>query len=261
MHKCLLFFSVFFLFSFSETSLKKRISDADFRYEFYTTNKAINPERDRQYFWFKGGAIHNSEYGMAGELLHSQFQKFYHSNQLAEAGKYNNGLKEGNWKSWFKNGVLQSNVYWSEGQKDGSYYAYDETGFLIEFGKFKNNKKHGRWINYISKDTLKYREGKVVLKKIKEKDTIQKNKPGFFKRIFSKKDTLQSKQRKADKVKGASGEETKKGFFKRVFSKKQKNENATIVEQQISPLIQKEKKDNFFKRLFSKKEKKPNNNG
>ena len=98
--KICLLLSTVLLFSFSETSLKKRISDADFRYEFYTTNKAVNPEPDRQYFWFKGGAIHNSEYG---ELLHSQFQKFYHSNQLAEAGKYNNGLKEGNWKSWFKN--------------------------------------------------------------------------------------------------------------------------------------------------------------
>jgi antitoxin component YwqK of YwqJK toxin-antitoxin module len=262
MRKYLLFLSVFFLFSFTEVSLKKRISDAEFRYEFYTTNKAVNPEPDRQYFWFKGGAIHNSEYGLAGELLHSQYQKFYHSNQLAEAGKYDSGLKDGIWKTWFKNGTLQSNIYWNDGQKDGSYYAYDESGFLVEQGKFKNNKKHGRWINYISKDTLKYRDGKVILKKIKVKDTTQNNKPGLLKRMFTKKDSLKSGEIKTDKIRNTPAQKTKKpGFLKRIFTKKEKivNQPVAAKQQKQTTVTDTKKKDNFFKRLFSKKEKKPKN--
>ncbi|MCO6147924.1 toxin-antitoxin system YwqK family antitoxin [Flavobacterium sp. NRK1] len=224
--KICLLLSVFFLFSFSETSLKKRISDADFRYEFYTTDKTLSPKPERQYYWFKGGAIHNSEYGLAGELLHKDFFKFYHSNQLAETGKYNNGLKEGYWKTWFKNGVLQSNTYWDSGQKDGRYYAYDETGFLIEQGKYKNNKKHGRWVNYISKDTLKYRDGKIVVKKIKVKkvkDTLHNNRQGFLKRLFIKKQKDENVNSATPAVKkNNSGTEKKPGFFKRLFSKKEK---------------------------------------
>jgi len=137
MRKFFLLLMVFTLFSFSDTSLKKRISDAQYRYEFYTTNKVVSAQQGRSYYWFKGGAIHNSEYGMAGELLHDSFLKFYHTNQLAEAGTYKNGLKEGYWKNWFDNGTLQSQTYWNKGQKDGKHMAYDKTGFLTEAGSIK----------------------------------------------------------------------------------------------------------------------------
>ena len=76
----LLVFSIVYMFSFSDTSLKKRISDENYRYEFYTTDKKVAPRSDRNYYWFKGGRIHQSEEGVAGELLHDEFLKFYHSN-------------------------------------------------------------------------------------------------------------------------------------------------------------------------------------
>ncbi|MEL1244925.1 hypothetical protein AAEO56_11675 [Flavobacterium sp. DGU11] len=237
MRKFFLFFAVAILFSFSDTSLKKRISDQQFRYEFYTTDKEVFAEPDRYYFWFRGGAIHSSENGIGGELLHSDFLKFYLSNQLAESGKFKNGLKEGYWKTWFPNGVLHSKTYWSDGQMDGSYYGYDETGFMVEEGKFKNHRKHGRWINYISKDTLKYKDGKVVVPKVKPvKDTLQQKKEGnFFKRLFSRKKkegkeeaaerpakNKSAKKPVAEKKETPAKADEKPGFFKRIFSKKKK---------------------------------------
>lgn len=263
MRKYLLVLSSLLLLSFTGISLKKRISDADYRYEFYTTDKVVSAKPDREYYWFKGGAIHNSEYGMAGELLQDEYLKFYHSNQLAEAGKYDNGLKEGYWKTWFKNGTLQSKTYWSDGQKDGGYLSYDQTGFLTEEGKYKNNKKHGRWINYISKDTLKYADGKIIEKKIKVKkvkDTLN-TKPGFFKRLFTKKDKNAENPAGSSSIqKTDNADGTKKpGFFKRVFSKKEKNQNNQAVSKnRIKPTEGAPNKDGFFKMLFSKKEK---NNG
>lgn len=222
------------LVSFAGTSLKKRISDESFRYEFYTTDKNIKPESERQYYWFKGGKIHNSEYGLAGELLHDEYLKFYHSNQLAEAGTFKNGLKKGYWKTWFENGTLQSKTYWDDGQKDGPYISFDLLGNISETGKYKNNKKHGVWISYITKDTLKYRNGELIVKSKKDKDTLseKKKKPGLLKRLFSKKqkDSLDTQnnvqklpepnydnrqqQNTADTIKA------KKGFFSRLFSKK-----------------------------------------
>lgn len=230
MRKYFLLIVLFMLFGFGGTSLKKRISDANWRYEFYTTDKVVTPKSEREYYWFKGGLIHKSEYGTGGELLHKDFYKYYHSNQLAETGQYKCGLKEGYWKTWFENGALQSEVYWSSGQRDGSYYMYDQTGFLVEKGRFKNNKKHGRWINYISKDTLKYRRGELVIKKVKVKDTLS-DKPGFFKRLFGSKKEKQGKENQPEVKKSkpadrndnntqAAGEgQPKKTFFGRLFSK------------------------------------------
>jgi len=236
MSKILVFLGTILLLAFANVSTIKRISDTNYRYEFYTTNKKISPKEGRNYFWFKGGAIHNTEFGVGGELLHDDFQKFYHSNQLSEAGRFKNGLKEGYWKTWFENGILQTKSYWNKGQKDGHYYSYDQTGFLVEAGSYKNNKKNGRWINFISKDTLRYRNGVVVVNKIKSvKDTLGSNekKPGFFKRIFLKKqkDSINTADGKVntnsvDALPDTSMEvkidkkKENQGFFKRVFSKK-----------------------------------------
>jgi hypothetical protein len=72
------------LSSFKDPIQKKKITDVNFRYEFYTTQKDATPKQGIIYSWFKGGAIHTTENGASGELLHSSFEKFYLDNQLAE---------------------------------------------------------------------------------------------------------------------------------------------------------------------------------
>ena len=66
---------LFGTFSFNSYDLKKRITDKSFRYEFYTTNENVKVKTNRFYYWFKGGAIHASEYGVSGELLDGEFEK------------------------------------------------------------------------------------------------------------------------------------------------------------------------------------------
>lgn len=239
MRKYLLFLLVFMLFSFAETSLKKRISDSLYRYEFYTTDRVVSAQPDREYFWFKGGTIHNSEFGTGGDLLHDAYLKFYHSNQLAESGKFKNGLKSGYWKSWYESGVLQCKAYWGEGQLDGSFFTYDNSGKLIQKGKYKNNKKHGVWINYVNKDTLKFNKGEIVIKKVKDTVVSKKDKrPGMLKRLFSKKYRAEN-----DSIKKAS------------------QQNVEVQQSIIDTSAVNKNKPNFFKRLFMKKEKKPKNDG
>ena len=263
MRKFFLFFSVLLFFSFTGTSLKKRISDKLYRYEFFTTDATVIAKSAREYFWFKGGVIHNSEYGTAGELLHDNFVKFYHSNQLAEAGKFNRGLKTGYWKKWYEDGTLQSKVYWDEGQMDGSFYVYGLKGNLIEEGSFKNNKKHGRWINYVNKDTIRYKHGLQVIKKVK--DTLDKNKKaGLFVRLFSKKDKIAKEK---TSLQPDVEKEKRKSFFRRLVSSKEKKDGNSSIKHP-KPVKSKEKvqekavkemnEDGFFKRLFSKKDKKQN---
>jgi hypothetical protein len=204
----LLFFALF-LISFSDPYSIKRISDADFRYEFYTTNKDKKVKTNKTYYWFKGGAIHNTQSGVAGELLHGKFTKMYHSNQLAEEGFFRKGTKRGLWKTWYANGVLETTQYWVSGLKSGLYLHYDQNGKLIEKGRYTNSRKYGKWIDYIKKDTTIYKRGEIYIKKTnnnktnketnnntklktssqtKKQDTLIK-KESFFKRLFKKKKT------------------------------------------------------------------------
>lgn len=241
MRKFFLVFSIITLFSFS-SPLKKRISDAVYRYEFYTTDNVVSPKEDRQYYWFKGGTIHNSEFGVGGELLDGTYNKFYHSNQLAENGDFKNGLKNGYWKNWYASGTLASKVYWDNGQMDGSFTLYDKLGGLIESGRYKNNKKHSVWIDYVKKDTTVYKNGTIVI--IKVKDTASGSaRPGFIKRLFKSKHKAAPQN-----VNSKPKEEQKQTFFKKLFGKK--SGKAPKQEKKDKEGI---KKEGFLKRLFSKK--------
>ncbi len=197
--------------SFSDPYSIKRISDKDFRYEFYTTSKVIKPKSDKIYYWFKGGMIHNTQSGMAGELLNDKFVKMYHSNQLAEQGFFKKGLKVGSWKTWHQNGIIETIQKWNNGFKSGDFYHYNEVGALIEKGKYKNNKKNGTWIDFTKKDTITYKNGIIFVKKTK----LPKEEKAKKKEEKQKTETAKTTSQKDSNHEGG------KSFFKRLFSKKE----------------------------------------
>lgn len=201
--KTLTFFIIIFtITSFSDPYSIKRISDKDFRYEFYTTKKILTPKLSKNYYWFKGGTIHHATSGIAGELLNDKFVKMYHTNQLAEQGCFRNGLKKGLWKTWHKNGNLETTQRWSGGVRSGTFQRFDTLGILTEKGIYTNDLKFGKWINFVKKDTISYNRSIAVNKNKENKDTettknpkyknskiieTNSNKPNFFQRLFSKK--------------------------------------------------------------------------
>lgn len=192
-------------------------------------------DEGKTYYWFRNSQIHQSNGFAGGLVLHDTYTKYYRSNQLAEKGAFDLGLKDGVWLTWYENGSLKSSQEWWNGVKHGDYRYYDTEGKLIYQGNYKRDTRHGEWIDHLKKDTLNYKRGEVI---IEEVDTVQK--PSFLKRLFGKKEK-------------DSLEENKPGFFKRLFTKK----NDSL--QQNKPL-NKEKdtatSPNFFQRLFGKKEKK-----
>lgn len=214
--------SGFLLISFSDPYTIKRISDANFRYEFYTTDKKIKTKSNKIYYWFKGGLIHNTQSGMTGELLQDKFIKMYHSNQLAEQGTFKKGLKIGLWKTWFTNGLLETTQKWSNGLQSGNFFRYNENGLLLEKGSFKSGRKHGLWIDYIKKDTVIFKRGVVFVKKVKpskaEKTKIKEEKQKI--KSVKKEDRIKKSASKKLETTSETKPE-KKGFFKRLFSKKQ----------------------------------------
>jgi MORN repeat variant len=248
----------FFLLSFSDPYTIKRISDANFRYEFYTLEKEIKPNANKTYYWFKGGAIHHAQSGVGGSLLNDSFVKMYLSNQLAEQGQFKKGLKEGLWKTWFANGKLQTVEKWNKGLKTGNYLRYDENGILLEKGNYKNDKKQNKWIDYVKKDTLVYKKGIVVVKKQKLSELDQ------YKLNVEKTKIEQSKKelKEAKKLKESTTLATYKATDKeneKILKEREKAEKQAKKPQMISKEDSKLKA--FFKNLFKKKQPKQNNNG
>lgn len=250
------------LVSFSDPYSIRRISDANFRYEFYTTEKKVTPKANKMYYWFKGGAIHNTQGGITGTLLHDKFIKMYHSNQLAEQGEFKNGLKKGIWKTWYPSGVVETSQDWSNGLKSGKYYHYDANGVLDVKGNYRGDKKQGKWIDFIKKDTIVYKDEVVVLKKSKI------SKAEKFKLKQESEDAKEAKKalQKSEQLKTATDLTDYKAKVKANAATKKTNEKALKQKEKAIKKAQKEAKGDskikvFLKKIWSKKDRKQMNHG
>lgn len=263
---------VFLLFSFGDPYAIKRISDKEYRYEFYTSDKKITPKKNKTYYWFKGGLIHEAQGGVAGDLLDDKFIKMYHNNQLAEQGEFNNGLRIGLWKTWHQNGVLASTTEYSKGLRSGKYSKYNEIGNLVENGKFRSNLKTGKWTNTESKEITTYRDGVIV----KQKETFTKSEKYRIKHENTKLENAQEAQKEleatSDAVKLANYKAKAKEENTIAKAKAKKEKEAKIAVDKAERAAKKEarkkakeqsknepKKDSkietFFKNIFKKKDK------
>ena len=201
----LVFLFAFGLMSFAVSDLQKKlVRQNGYNIECFTSTKQKKADHSKMYYWFKAGKVHNSESSIGGLLLHNAYSKYYRSNQLAEKGAFNYGLKNDLWTSWFENGLVNEQYNWKNGHKQGDYILNDEDGILVTKGYYKNNLKHGVWINYKTKDTVSYKLGNIKPKSKKKKETkkgikkINKKTP-FFKRIFKKKNNTKKVVKKEKK--------------------------------------------------------------
>jgi hypothetical protein len=266
----ILVFFAFTLVSFGDPYALKRISDKEFRYEFYTSEKKVNPKKNKTYYWFKGGLIHEAQGGIAGDVLDDKFVKMYHSNQLAEQGYFKNGLRVGLWKTWHQNGVLATTISYSKGLRSGEYYRYNESGNLVENGKFSSNIKTGQWTNSETKEITTYKKGIIV----KQKETFTKSEKYRIKQENTKlENDLEAKkdlELTSDAVKLANYKaiaKEQKAIAKEKAKKEKETEATTkkterAAKKEARKQAKKEpKKDTkieiFFKSLFKKKDKAP----
>lgn len=188
------------LISQKSPQTRRVITGDDFNFEFFTSNVKLKKfDFDKKYFWFKNGNIHVSKGSASGEVLNGLFTKTYISENLAEKGNYSNGLKTGNWITWYENGNQQTVNYWTRGVKNGGFKRFSESGKIVLSGKYRNGKKTGKWIDYVKNDTIIFKRDNLFEKDLKEsdseKDTINffKKMNIFFKKIV-KKDSLKVKE-------------------------------------------------------------------
>ena len=82
---------------------------------------------------------------------------FLFNNKLAEEGMMKDGLKEGLWKQWDKNGNIVEEVHYKEDKRHGPATIYFFDGSIQMQVNFKNNLPHGPYKEYRQKEV--YEEG------------------------------------------------------------------------------------------------------
>lgn len=109
--------------------------------------KAIHT--DREYYWVNAQQLQISQGGVGGSALHGPFRSFHANGQLHEEGRFDRGLKDGEWRSWNVNGKLMEVLGWRAGQLHGTCTYYK--GIDIE------------------PQILKYKRGVIIVKENKRK--------------------------------------------------------------------------------------------
>jgi hypothetical protein len=237
---------------------------------FTLQTKKINPKKNKTYYWFKGGLIHQAQGGIAGDVLDDKFIKMYHNNQLAEQGEYKNGLRIGLWKTWHQNGKLATTINYSNGLRCGKFSRYDQTGNLVESGKFSSDLKTGNWTNSESTEIVTYRKGIIV----KQKETFTKSEKYRIKQENINLENAQQAQKELEAIADAvqltnykAKVKEDKALAKAKAKKERDTKKATQKAEKQAKKETKKQSENgpkealkvktFFKNLFKKKDKSP----
>lgn len=120
-----------------------RIGDTLIRTNILTGNLLKKPVSNRIYFWYTRGIINSNRGGYGSKLLHGEYKKFLDS-KLIESGQFNEGLKNGTWKSWYLSGEIQEICFWRKGQIAGSYISYNYDNTINKYGHYYRGAFHSR---------------------------------------------------------------------------------------------------------------------
>lgn len=127
-----------------------------------------NIKHDRRYAWFSGNRINYTQGGYSGRLLHGAYSEHFDGNGLKCNGKYSNGLKDGQWKFWSKNGRLDSVVNYTSGILTGKFEKFNVDGDILESGSYRRGLIDGKVSRWVNKDSLRivyFKNGKPYEKK------------------------------------------------------------------------------------------------
>lgn len=131
-----------------DVTKRYRISTSDFSIDFHYTelDERSNFDTEKTYYWSDRNKIYQTQGAATNLLLDGEFVKYYPSGELMEMGKFDRGLKKGEWRTWKNNGNLESEIEYKNGLKWGD--AIYIKGDTIIKTPYKSGEIHGlkEWI-------------------------------------------------------------------------------------------------------------------
>lgn len=182
-----------------------------------TKIRKVEPTDLIEYYWYAYNQINKNYGGFDGFLLDGEYSVFNLENRLITSGYFKEGKKHGTWKKWDRKGQLILICNWNKGLKNGKTIVYSKDGTINKELDYKDGQLHGQVLVYQDgyKKAYKYKYGK----QINQKDTTQKSDTTrrFGRFLFwEKKGSRAPKEREDNSVKDT----TKGNWFKNLFRHK-----------------------------------------
>jgi len=114
-----------------------------FQYSIVYQEIDVKTKAPITYFWHRNGQLRSTKGDYSGNILHGNSQEFDKSGRMLEKGAYYYGTKDGEWKSWNRNGDIIRLEKWNRGFLIRRI-SYDLPKSTIE--NFKQNQLDGRRI-------------------------------------------------------------------------------------------------------------------
>ena len=95
----------------------------------------LSKEWNYEYEYYGNGELMSSKRYNNG-VNDGQFATWYEGGQKRSEGHWEDGKKIGKWFSWHSNGQVESEGFYIEDQKDGLWVSYDETGTKVSEGVY-----------------------------------------------------------------------------------------------------------------------------
>ena len=97
---------------------------------YYRGDKKIKTNDELFYYWYGAQDIKHTRGAYEGKILHGVYTMFYYNKDLLAKGNFKYGLKNGEWKSWYRGGEIKSKEKWRKGIIVGTAYYYSPKGLI-----------------------------------------------------------------------------------------------------------------------------------
>ena len=74
--------------------------------------------------------------------------EYYGNGELMSSKRYNNGVNDGQFTTWYEGGQKRSEGHWEDGKKVGKWSSWHSNGQVESEGFYINDRKDGLWVSY-----------------------------------------------------------------------------------------------------------------
>lgn len=105
--------------------------------------RTISYDPGMTYATYRLNRIFHIQGGGSGTPIHGEYREQYPNKYPKCAGKYHDGLKDGQWREWDPDGVLRKVSNWERGIERGEEVLFDTAGKIVRKGGRRNGQLHG----------------------------------------------------------------------------------------------------------------------
>jgi len=74
--------------------------------------------------------------------------EYYGNGELMSSKRYNNGVNDGPFATWYEGGQKRSEGHWEDGKKVGKWFSWHSNGQVESEGFYIDDQKDGLWVSY-----------------------------------------------------------------------------------------------------------------